>query len=175
MMSDFGDKADIGRTYSDVCFRPKADISRTEQGALVPTFAAREYDRLQYGCLSLRANQRLQTRRGQHRHRRRAIRHTCFGGSVTFRLASTDAVRAPLAPSTSSAQGKASKLVVHYRDYPKREQMCGMCKFFEGRGMMGGGMGGGMMGRGMMSGDCEVVEGRISPMGWCDLYAHRTA
>jgi hypothetical protein len=44
----------------------------------------------------------------------------------------------PLAPSTSSAQGKASKLVVHYRDYPKREQMCGMCKFFEGRGMMGG-------------------------------------
>lgn len=76
----------------------------------------------------------------------------------------------PLAPSTSSAQGKASKLVVHYRDYPKREQMCGMCKFFEGRGMMGGGMRGGMM-----SGDCEVVEGRISPMGWCDLYAHRTA
>ena len=86
----------------------------------------------------------------------------------------------PLAPSTSSAQGKASKLVVHYRDYPKREQMCGMCKFFEGRGMMGGGMGGGMMGggmmgRGMMNGECEVVEGRISPMGWCDLYARRTA
>ena len=86
----------------------------------------------------------------------------------------------PLAPSTSSAQGKASKSVVHYRDYPKDRQMCGMCKFFEGRGMMGGGMGGGMMGggmmgRGMMSGDCEVVEGRISPMGWCDLYARRTA
>ena len=81
----------------------------------------------------------------------------------------------PLAPSTSSAQGKASKSVVHYRDYPKDRQMCGVCKFFEGSGMMGGGMGGGMMGRGMMSGDCEVVEGRISPMGWCDLYAHRTA
>jgi hypothetical protein len=95
-----------------------------------------------------------------------------------------------LAPSTSSAQGKASKSVVHYRDYPKREQMCGMCKFFEGGGMMAGGMGsgmmmggmmgggmmgGGMMGRGMMAGDCEVVEGRISPMGWCDLYARRTA
>ena len=72
----------------------------------------------------------------------------------------------PLAPSTSSAQGKASKSVVHYRDYPKGMQMCGMCKFFEG---------GGMMGRGMMSGDCEVVEGRISPMGWCDLYVRRTA
>ena len=92
----------------------------------------------------------------------------------------------PLAPYTSSAQGKAGKSVVHYRDYPKGRQMCGMCKFFEGRGMMGSGMGGGMMmdggmrgggmmGRGMMSGECEVVEGRISPMGWCDLYARRTA
>jgi len=102
----------------------------------------------------------------------------------------------PLVPSTSSAQGKASKSVVHYRDYPKDRQMCGVCKFFEGSGMMGGGMGGGMMmrggmmgggmmgggmmgrgmmGRGMMGGECEVVEGRISPMGWCDLYARRTA
>ena len=86
----------------------------------------------------------------------------------------------PLVPSTSSAQGKASKSVVHYRDYPKGRQMCGMCKYFEGSGMMGGGMmcggmmGGGMMGRGMMAGECEVVEGRISPMGWCDLYARRS-
>ena len=86
----------------------------------------------------------------------------------------------PLAPSTSSAQGKASKSVVHYRDYPKRAQMCGMCKFFEGGGMMGGGMmrggmmGGGMMGGGMMAGRCEVVEGRISRMGWCDLYAPKS-
>ena len=84
---------------------------------------------------------------------------------------------------------KAGKAVVHYRDYPKRTQMCGMCKFFEGSGMMrngmmrggmmGGGMmgcgmmGGRMMGGGMMAGECEVVEGRISPMGWCDLYAPR--
>ena len=71
----------------------------------------------------------------------------------------------PLAPSTSSAQGKASKSVVHYRDYPKGMQMCGMCKFFEGGGMMGGGM---------MTGGCDVVEGRISRMGWCDLYARRS-
>ena len=41
----------------------------------------------------------------------------------------------------------------------------------EGRGMMGQG---GMMGRGMMgAGACQVVEGRISPMGYCDLYAPR--
>jgi hypothetical protein len=41
-----------------------------------------------------------------------------------------------------------------------------------GGGMMGGGMMGGGMGPGMMAaGTCEVVEGRISPMGWCILYA----
>ena len=49
-------------------------LASLHQTALVPTFAAREYDRLQYGSLSLRANQRLQTRRAEHRHRRRAIR-----------------------------------------------------------------------------------------------------
>src|SRR3974390_2100818 len=78
---------------------------------------------------------------------------------------------------------------VHYRDYPNHMQMCGMCKFFEGDGMMGDGMmgdgmmgdgmmgggmmGGGMMGHGMMAGECEIVKGRISHMGWCDLYAPR--
>ena len=91
---------------------------------------------------------------------------------------------------------KVSKSAVHYRDYPKQMQMCGMCKFFVGRGMMGGGMmgcgimggdpmdapvlkagmmGEGMMGHGMMSGECQVVEGRISRMGWCDLYVPRGA
>jgi hypothetical protein len=79
-----------------------------------------------------------------------------------------------LAPASEAAQ-KVSKSVVHYRDYPKDMRMCGMCKFFEGGGMMCGGgmMGGGMMRGGMMAGRCEVVEGRISRMGWCDLYAGR--
>jgi hypothetical protein len=80
----------------------------------------------------------------------------------------------------SSNPAKASKSLVHYRDFPKQMQMCGMCKFFERGGMMGAArmgqramMCGGMMGHGMMAGECEVVEGRISPMGWCDLYAPR--
>jgi len=80
--------------------------------------------------------------------------------------------------SSTPAEAKASKAAVHYRDYPKGMQMCHMCKFCisagGGRsGMMGCGMmGGGMMGRGGMmgAGACQVVEGRISPMGWCDLY-----
>ncbi len=60
--------------------------------------------------------------------------------------------------------------------------MCGTCKFFipaggrqggmMGGGMMGGGMMGGGMGPGMMAaGTCQVVQGRISPTGWCMLYA----
>jgi hypothetical protein len=87
-----------------------------------------------------------------------------------------------LLASSSSAQGKISKAAARYRDYPKMMQMCGMCKYFisangQRGGMMGGGMmGGGMMGRGMgpgmmAAGTCEVVEGRINPMGWCILYA----
>jgi hypothetical protein len=50
------------------------------------------------------------------------------------------AVTLPKLASASPAEEKASKSVVHYRDYPKGRQMCGMCKFFEGSGMMGRGM-----------------------------------
>jgi hypothetical protein len=114
-------------------------------------------------------------------------RRTWLRKTVLF----TAAIGSPslLGSAASLGQGKASKSVVHYRDYPKGMQMCGMCKFFEGNGMMGGGMigrgvmaggmmgggmmGSGMMGRGMMTGECEVVDGRISPMGWCDLHAPR--
>jgi hypothetical protein len=51
-------------------------------------------------------------------------------------------------------------------------QMCGMCKFYIPRGgQAGSGMMGGQMGPGMMgAASCELVEGRISPMGWCVLY-----
>jgi hypothetical protein len=75
---------------------------------------------------------------------------------------------------STSAEAKASKAAVHYRDYPKRMQMCHMCKFYASAGgtrsgmMCGGMMGGGGM---MAAGACQVVDGRISPMGWCDLYA----
>jgi len=92
---------------------------------------------------------------------------------------------------------KASKTVAKYQDNPNNGQMCGTCKFFipaggragsgmrggqmgpgmmggqMGPGMMGGHMGGmsGQMGPGMMTaGTCEVVEGSVSPMGWCVLY-----
>lgn len=82
---------------------------------------------------------------------------------------------AGLAPfkARSTTEGKVSKAVAHYQDHPKGMQMCGMCKYFQGRGMDGGMMGGGMMGhgmmghgmsRGMMTGECQPVEGKISMM-----------
>jgi hypothetical protein len=80
----------------------------------------------------------------------------------------------------TAAEAKASKSAVHYRDYPNGMRMCHECKFFisgGGRsGMMGCPMGGGRMGHGMMgAGACQVVEGRIVPMGYCDLYASLSA
>jgi len=67
----------------------------------------------------------------------------------------------------STAAAKASKAAVHYQDQPNGMRMCHMCSVYiaEG-GRPSGMMGGGMMG----AGACQVVEGTISPMGWCDLY-----
>src|SRR5262245_49066997 len=73
----------------------------------------------------------------------------------------------PMLASTA-VEAKGSKAAVHYRDYPKGMQMCHLCKFYIARG---GGRSGGMCMGMMGAGACQVVEGRISPMGWCDLYA----
>ena len=77
----------------------------------------------------------------------------------------------PVMLASTAAEAEASKAAVHYRDYLKRTQMCHMCKFYiAGGGSRSGGMCmGGSMGM-MGAGACQVVEGRISPMGWCDLY-----
>ena len=87
----------------------------------------------------------------------------------------------PMMLASTAAEAKASKAAVHYQDQSNGMRMCQMCKFFisagGGRsGMMGCPMGGGRMGHAMMgAGACQLVEGRISPMGYCDLYAPRSA
>jgi hypothetical protein len=104
---------------------------------------------------------------------RKLSRRTWLKGMAAF----SAAAGMPLVLASTAAQAKASKAAVHYQDYPNGMRMCHMCKFFISRGggrsgMMGCPMGGGMMGRGMMgvAGACQVVEGRISLMGYCDLY-----
>jgi hypothetical protein len=84
----------------------------------------------------------------------------------------------PLILASTAAEAKASKAAVHYQDYPSGMRMCHMCKFYISSGGRRSGMiGGGMMGRGMMRGGMmgagarQLVEGRISPMGYRDLYA----
>lgn len=92
-------------------------------------------------------------------------------------LLSTALVVTPLlnlSTAGAATQKKATQASVHYRGHPDGMKMCSMCKYFiphgatAGRGMMG------MMGRmgpGMMTGGrCQLVQGQISPMGYCDLY-----
>ena len=71
--------------------------------------------------------------------------------------------------------GKTPKVNVHYQDHPAQGKMCGMCRFFipdgataAGKGMMGSGMAGM---KGCKSGTCQLVAGKISPMGYCILYS----
>ncbi|MCL5043753.1 MAG: hypothetical protein M1336_00445 [Deltaproteobacteria bacterium] len=97
-------------------------------------------------------------------------------------LFAADAARADDQPAH-----KNTKEAVHYKIVmgPNNGKHCWNCVFFEpgahgpmGPGMMGGNgpnaMGGGMMSGGMMNmvhGACKVVEGAVSPMGYCDLFA----
>ena len=72
----------------------------------------------------------------------------------------------PLTLTSTTAEAKAGKAAVHYRDYPSGMRMCHLCKFYVGASGGRGGMcmGGSMMGM-MGTGACQVVEGRIQPNG----------
>ena len=92
----------------------------------------------------------------------------------------------PLARAAAQ-QVKATKQAAQYQDTPKDGHMCSQCQFYiaaggqpgagqpgagqPGAGMMGGGMGSGKM---MSGGTCKVVQGAISPMGWCQFFAPHT-
>ena len=102
---------------------------------------------------------------------REISRRTWLKGMAVFSAAAGMSLMLVSAP----AEAKASKAAVHYRDYPSGMRMCHMCKFYIAAGRSGMGcMGGSMMGM-MGTGACQVVGGRISPMGYCDLYVARGA
>jgi len=71
-----------------------------------------------------------------------------------------------LASTPAEAEAKVTKAAVRYRDHPNGMQMCHMCKYYVASGGRSASMCMGMMG----TGACQLVQGRISPMGWCDLY-----
>jgi len=66
-------------------------------------------------------------------------------------------------PQRSRAQAKASKAVMQYQDHPKGKQDCvGCIQFVPGKTPAA-------------MGTCKVVEGAISPEGWCIAFAPKSA
>jgi hypothetical protein len=53
---------------------------------------------------------------------------------------------------TGRAQAKMPKQTAQYQDSPNGDQKCEGCRFF------------------IEGGSCRLVEGEISPNGWCRLY-----
>ena len=65
-----------------------------------------------------------------------------------------DAMGICAAPESTRAAGeKLSKQQAEYQDSPKGIQMCATCSLFEAPH------------------SCKVVEGDVSPSGWCKAYA----
>jgi len=57
---------------------------------------------------------------------------------------------------------KSSKAAMKYQDKPKGDQQCSNCKFFiPGKTPEA-------------SGTCQLVEGSISPQGWCTAYSKKS-
>ena len=70
-------------------------------------------------------------------------------------------VAAPWALRSSCAQAKANKKTMQYQDQPKNGQQCDTCLQFIAPQKSGG------------MGACKVVEGEISPKGWCAAYVKK--
>ncbi len=66
---------------------------------------------------------------------------------------------APWALRPAAAQAKATKQAMKYQDKPNNGQECDTCmQFIPGQGGKG---------------TCKVVEGDISPKGWCVAYVKK--
>ena len=62
---------------------------------------------------------------------------------------------------TSTADAKGSKAQFKYQNSPKNGQKCSQCKFFTPGKTPSA------------NGTCTVVDGAISPNGWCIAYAKK--
>jgi High potential iron-sulfur protein len=72
------------------------------------------------------------------------------------------AVAAPWVARTAHAQAKASKQAMKYQDKPNNGQQCDTClQFVPGANAKA-------------NGTCKVVEGPISPSGWCMAYVKKS-
>ncbi len=60
-------------------------------------------------------------------------------------------------PPATTPGGKMTKADARYQDQPKGEQSCAQCTNFV-----------------PASNTCQLVEGQVSPQGWCSLWASKT-
>jgi len=68
---------------------------------------------------------------------------------------------APWAARPAAAQAKATKQAMQYQDYPKNGQQCSAClQFVPGA-------------KPDANGTCKVVDGPISPKGWCIAFVKK--
>jgi hypothetical protein len=71
------------------------------------------------------------------------------------------AFAAAIGVTTTIADAKSSKASVKYQNKPKGTQKCSGCKFF-------------IPGKTSKSmGTCQIVDGSISPNGWCAAYTKK--
>ncbi len=60
-------------------------------------------------------------------------------------------------PATEATEGKLAQAAVKYQDRPKGSESCANCMHFLPE-----------------SNTCQLVEGKISPQGWCSIWAKKT-
>ncbi len=74
-------------------------------------------------------------------------------------LASLPLGAAMLAAATQPALAKAKKVAVRYQDEPKSDRNCLQCRHYIAAATAGA------------AGTCKLVDGEISPNGWCAVWA----
>jgi High potential iron-sulfur protein len=78
-------------------------------------------------------------------------RRVFFGRLTTYAVGA--AIIGGLAPNIASAQAKVAQSAVAYQEKPKGTQRCDGCSLFQAPNA------------------CKVVDGTVSPQGWCSLFA----
>lgn len=91
-----------------------------------------------------------------------ASRRALIRKGITAAAVGTAAASGVLKFSAARAQSKVSQATAMYRDKPNGAQQCDKCiHFVPGKTVTA-------------SGTCKVVEGVISPHGWCGLYVAKS-
>lgn len=87
---------------------------------------------------------------------RSAVASACLASLPLAQAADDDGKGKKTAPPEAAGAKKAPQASVQYQTKPKGDQKCGLCMHFIAE-----------------SNTCKLVEGKISPDGWCVLWAKK--